>query len=349
MAAKHPAAAASAFFGSGAASAPAPARDILEMPPLEVLPAISDTEEDDILESPTVEPARAASEPAKDVPPPSFTLGGVSGPEKSSGGAKKMLVGLATAAIVVAGVYFGWTYLGGHSTPPVNNPAPVSTPSSTQPAPSALTHTPPAPLPSSQHASRPASTAAAPATSTVLKGNAAASEEDAANDSLTSTKPENSAGKAAPEAEATLSPLVVKGGSVQAKHEAAEAQAPSVIGIATPDSSGPLPNLIGPSAPGPVLQRLNISQAVSQGLLIKKVAPTYPATALHLRVEGAVQLLATISKTGDIAEVKVLSGDQQLARAATSAVKQWKYKPYLLNGEPVEIQTQITMNFKLPH
>jgi protein TonB len=47
--------------------------------------------------------------------------------------------------------------------------------------------------------------------------------------------------------------------------------------------------------------------------------------------------------------VKVLSGDPQLSHAAVDAVKQWKYKPYLLNGEPVEIQTQVTVNFKLPH
>src|ERR1019366_6807782 len=64
--------------------------------------------------------------------------------------------------------------------------------------------------------------------------------------------------------------------------------------------------------------------------------------------EGAVELLATVSKTGDISHVKVVSGDGQLAKAATDAVKQWKYKPYLLNGEPVEIQTQITINFKAP-
>jgi protein TonB len=68
-----------------------------------------------------------------------------------------------------------------------------------------------------------------------------------------------------------------------------------------------------------------------------------------MHIEGAVQLLATISKTGDISAVKVLSGEPQLARAAADAVKQWKYKPYLLNGSPVEIQTQVTINFKLPH
>jgi protein TonB len=59
--------------------------------------------------------------------------------------------------------------------------------------------------------------------------------------------------------------------------------------------------------------------------------------------------LATVSKNGDITAVKILSGDAQLAHAAVEAVKQWKYKPYLLDGEPIEIQTQVTVNFKLPH
>jgi protein TonB len=59
--------------------------------------------------------------------------------------------------------------------------------------------------------------------------------------------------------------------------------------------------------------------------------------------------MATISKNGDISAVKILSGDPQLSHAAVDAVKQWKYKPYLLNGLPVEIQTQVTVNFKLPN
>ena len=122
-----------------------------------------------------------------------------------------------------------------------------------------------------------------------------------------------------------------------------------MIGIATPGAGAPPPDIGGGSnAPAPVLQTLNVSQGVSQGLLTKKVQPVYPRGALTMRVEGAVELLATVSKTGDISHVKVLSGDAQLAKAATDAVKQWKYKPYLLNGEPVEIQTQVTINFKLP-
>jgi protein TonB len=129
-----------------------------------------------------------------------------------------------------------------------------------------------------------------------------------------------------------------------------DAPAPSMGAITAAGNGGPLPNLGGSNnAPTPVLQTLNVSQGVSRGLLVKKVQPIYPPSALRLRTEGVVQLSATIAKNGNISAVKVLSGDPQLARAAVDAVKQWKYKPYLLNGEPVEIQTQVTMDFKLPN
>jgi protein TonB len=116
-------------------------------------------------------------------------------------------------------------------------------------------------------------------------------------------------------------------------------------------SAAPPPNLGSSTmvAPKPVLQTLNISQGVSQGLLMKKVQPQYPRNALAMHVEGSVDLMATISTTGNITAVKILKGDQLLTHAAADAVKQWKYKPYLLNGEPVEIQTEVTVNFKLPH
>ena len=120
--------------------------------------------------------------------------------------------------------------------------------------------------------------------------------------------------------------------------------------IATAGAGAPPPDLGGGEEimPKPFPQSLNISQGVSRGLLYKRVQPIYPQNAISMRVEGSVELMATISKTGDITQVKVLKGDSQLTKAATDAVKQWKYKPYLLNGEPVEIQTQITINFKLP-
>jgi len=142
---------------------------------------------------------------------------------------------------------------------------------------------------------------------------------------------------------------MVKGGKApeQKKIAAADTPAPSLAGMATAEAAPP--NFVQTDgAFKPTLQKLSVSQGVSQGLLIKKVPPTYPPVALRMRIEGEVELLATISKDGEISQVKVLRGDSQLTKAAVTAVKQWKYKPYLLNGEPVEIQTQITINFKLP-
>lgn len=133
-----------------------------------------------------------------------------------------------------------------------------------------------------------------------------------------------------------------------AKRVTVDASAPNVI-VSADTSASALPNLVNVSTTStPVLQTVTVSQGVSQGLVIKKVQPTYPGNALRLQLEGSVHLLATIGKSGNITKVKTLGGEPLLAQAATEAVKQWKYKPYLLNGEPVEIQTQITINFKLP-
>lgn len=98
----------------------------------------------------------------------------------------------------------------------------------------------------------------------------------------------------------------------------------------------------------PVATTLRVSQGVSQGLLVKRVQPVYPQQALQMRIEGTVMLDANITKDGRIANVKVMKGEGILAKAAVDAVKQWQYNPYFLNGEPVEIQTQISITFKLP-
>ena len=93
---------------------------------------------------------------------------------------------------------------------------------------------------------------------------------------------------------------------------------------------------------------LRVSQGVSQGLLVKRVQPSYPPQALQMRVQGTILLEASIAKDGSVTNVKALNGEPILTRSAVTAVRQWKYKPYLLDGEPVEIQTQITVNFNLP-
>jgi protein TonB len=94
-------------------------------------------------------------------------------------------------------------------------------------------------------------------------------------------------------------------------------------------------------------QRVRVSQGVSQGLLIHQVKPSYPPLARQARIQGTVVLQAVIGKDGTIQNLKVVSGHPMLAPAALEAVKQWKYKPYFLNGEPVEVDTTINVNFTL--
>ncbi len=101
-----------------------------------------------------------------------------------------------------------------------------------------------------------------------------------------------------------------------------------------------VPKLVAP-------QRVRVSQGVSEGLLTHKVMPEYPAVAKQARVQGQVLLQALISKDGKIENVQVVSGPPMLAQAAVNAVRQWRYKPYMLNGQPTEVETMITVNFKL--
>ena len=94
-------------------------------------------------------------------------------------------------------------------------------------------------------------------------------------------------------------------------------------------------------------QRVRVSQGVSQGLLIHQVKPAYPPLARQARIQGSVVLQAVIAKDGTIQGLHVMSGHPMLTQSALDAVKQWRYKPYFLNGEPVEVETQITVNFTL--
>jgi periplasmic protein TonB len=93
--------------------------------------------------------------------------------------------------------------------------------------------------------------------------------------------------------------------------------------------------------------RVRVSSGVVSGLLVRKVPPTYPPLARQARIQGVVVLQAQISKEGNIENLQLISGHPMLAPAAIEAVKQWKYRPYLLNGEPVEVDTQVQVNFTL--
>lgn len=108
-------------------------------------------------------------------------------------------------------------------------------------------------------------------------------------------------------------------------------------------SSNPVTPQSGSGPP----QRVRVSQGVSTGLLVNKVPPQYPDVAKQARIQGQVVLQAEIDKHGDVESLTLISGHPMLAPAAIEAVKQWKYKPYLLNGQPVAVETQIIVNFQL--
>jgi len=94
-------------------------------------------------------------------------------------------------------------------------------------------------------------------------------------------------------------------------------------------------------------QRVRVSQGVTKGLLVHRVEPPYPTLAKQARVQGDVVLKAVIDRNGDIQDLQLISGHPMLVPSAIAAVKQWHYKPYLLNGQPVEVETTITVIFTL--
>jgi len=97
----------------------------------------------------------------------------------------------------------------------------------------------------------------------------------------------------------------------------------------------------------PLPRRIRVSSGVSQGLLEKKIAPEYPPDARDARIQGAVVLRAVIDKEGNVSTLELVSGHPALAPAAIEAVRQWKYRPYLLNGQAIEVDTTIQVNFAL--
>jgi protein TonB len=109
-----------------------------------------------------------------------------------------------------------------------------------------------------------------------------------------------------------------------------------------PEGTRPVPL----PAPVAVSRPIQISH-ISEGNLIRKVQPVYPALARSARIQGVVLLQAVIGKQGAIENLRLLSGHPMLAPAAIEAVRQWRYRPYLLNGEPVEVETEVTVNFSL--
>jgi protein TonB len=112
--------------------------------------------------------------------------------------------------------------------------------------------------------------------------------------------------------------------------------------ISATSSLAAVPKFV-PSTP----QRIRISAGVTKGLLIQRIELPYPTLARAARVQGDVVLSAVIDSNGHITNLLLVSGHPMLVPAAIAAVKQWRYKPYLLNGQPVEVETTITVIFTL--
>jgi protein TonB len=134
---------------------------------------------------------------------------------------------------------------------------------------------------------------------------------------------------------------------------------PSMLGVVgvedlNGDKPGGISTIIDSVGTGPakvvkqeVPTKLSISSGVMVGNLLEKTVPQYPAIAKAARIQGTVVLQATISQNGLIQNLRVISGPPMLQQAAIDAVRSWRYKPYLLNGEPVEVETTINVVFNL--
>jgi periplasmic protein TonB len=108
----------------------------------------------------------------------------------------------------------------------------------------------------------------------------------------------------------------------------------------------------GPTGPGPATSNVvldgpkRIVSVLSEAQLLNRVEPVYPRIAVLTGVQGQVKLHAIIARDGTIQSLNVISGHPLLVRAAAEAVGQWRYRPYILNGEAVEVETFITVNFR---
>ncbi|MFY9844277.1 MAG: TonB family protein [Terriglobales bacterium] len=333
---------------SGSAAAPAPAKEVNASPARKSTIFQAETAHFDA-ESDAA--AIATSLPAV-VPAPSFSSGTLGstpsfaalGEEDSggSGGIKKILVVAAAVLVLAALGYFGYDKLSKPSAtlPPQHVSAPQD---SAQPA-SALKPMP-SPVaalskPTPDQSSSTTQLAVSKTAITLPPGNTSAGETNIPVIRVDATPDAKKAERA---------PIHVNlNGTAPRKKIQDEESSPVPPTIAPADNSnlGGLVSSVSVDIPKPAFETMRISQGVSQGLLIKRVTPKYPQSALATHASGAVLIEATIDKEGNVTNLKVLKGDPTLARAALEAVRQWRYKPYYLDGAPVEIQTEITVNFK---
>ena len=357
--------------GTGAAAAPARAKEIpaadfknLGLQPTASVISVPSTEEiREIkrIEDPSAGDGWNSNSASATAQAPSFSSLDEN-QASDAGGSKKTLLVVALLLGLAAAGYFGWTKMqSAHPQPEVPQsavPASGTAGLPAQPVPSVPESQSPAGEVGTQPERELATTSTFPSSSkpsaaVVVQGPGLKTSVPAkapAEDEITVVDGPSTSTKTEP-----APALMVKNGPSTRPKTEPEGQEPVVAPAATSIAIGTngselsaLVNTNAINARRAPQETLRISQGVSQGLIVKRVQPVYPEQARQMRVEGKVELQANISKSGSITGVKQLSGDPLLGRAATDAVRQWKYKPYFLNGEPIEIQTQITVIFKLP-
>jgi len=355
---------------TGRSQVDAPAKNIAAptvVPPVPTAPSFTTS---------TASGQAAATEPAKIAPKayeepetaqvdaPAFaSLGSAPKEEASEGGNKTMMIAAAAVIAVATIGYIGWTKLQSGPTPVAQNftapahiaQAPVQPPVSediAQPASSARST---ASAAKSSHSASMPEVKQGPDVTLSTNTERPSTERPSPSKKSNSTDEPNTAPKPAPVTKSA--PIVVKNEPFNpvppSPFQTDSAQPPTAGSLASASNTNDaaisgIMSTVTVSTPQQAPQKLKVSQGVSQGLLIKSVEPVYPALARQMRIQGSVELMANIGADGSITSVKLLSGDSILAQAAITAVKQWKYKPYYLGDQPVAIQTQITMKFKLP-
>jgi TonB family protein len=259
--------------------------------------------------------------------------------ESGTGKNKKKLIIVGGAAAVVLVPLILMLSLGHHGTKAAAEPSlqPVSAATDTQPE----TSTP------DQSASEPL---------TQVKPSAASKNQQTTQSQATQTATEANSAPSVSDSQTQMmkdqltAPKMISGDAK--KQNAENAPPPESIGTAGMDAlagSGPAAKLFVGSAK-PIVRSLKpvvISSGVATGMLIRKTPPVYPSIAKTARVDGTVILGATISKSGAIADVHVVSGPVMLRQAALDAVRTWRFKPYELNNEPVDVETTINVVFNL--
>jgi TonB family protein len=356
----------SAFPSStGSATAPASAPEITAPVGganriVESEPAAPSHQQSGVLSRDSTPSGSFSSEPANDSP----LFAGISEDSDGLSANKKMLIAAVIVLVLAALVYLGYGLIVKPKT--TGAPQSVNLPQDSQP-----------PNPGSDHPVagsdlQPSAMAAPPAGTqtrpTVVTPSLSAKSSPTASSgqpldapaktpviSIAANTGAHSAADGAPTdqleiAKPVSKPLRVKSNGretiTQAKEDESAPQLSATVASASENNLSSIVSSGPSSAPKLSLSTLKISQGVSEGLLIKRIEPKYPRAALLAHAQGAVQIEATINKEGFVKNAKVLKGDPVLARAALEAVSQWRYKPYYLDGTPVEIQTQITVNFR---